>query len=322
MKAFAPRPRRWRVLVVVGLTLAIAGSHWVTPTHADSLNLPHIVLRKMFLLPVVLGALWFDLRGSLLAAVAVTFLYMPHIVFQWSGQTAENLNQIGEIGSLWLVALLAGSLFRNERRARSLVEAAHRGVLAALVAALDAREEQTEQHSLRVAAYAGRLGRELALDRGTLDRLELAATLHDIGKIGIPDEILLKKGPLDEEEWEAIRQHPAIGRRILDKVPAYSEIAEIVYSHHERWDGKGYPRGLAGGKIPVAARIFAVVDAYDALTKDRPYHGGEDHETALAQIRNGSATQFDAEVVEAFLRIPLDELKRLSDGASIAHAEG
>lgn len=177
----------------------------------------------------------------------------------------------------------------------------YRGTLESLVAALDMRDQETRGHSARVAAHAVELARELGIrDEEELAMIYQGALMHDVGKIGVPDAILRKTGPLTEEEWEFMRRHPALGYRILAQVPYLRPAARIVLAHHERWDGQGYPRGLKREQIPLGARIFAVCDTYDAVVSDRPYRKGQPPEAALREILAGAGTQFDPNVVEAF----------------------
>jgi putative nucleotidyltransferase with HDIG domain len=175
--------------------------------------------------------------------------------------------------------------------------------LEALVTALDARECETSNHSQRVVrttlAIADRLG-VAAEDRDDIAR---GALLHDIGKIGVPDGVLLKPGRLDADEWVEMRKHPDIGARILSGIEFLRPAADIVLTHQERWDGSGYPRGLVGEAIPLGARIFAVADALDAITSDRPYRRGRNLAFAKEEISRCAGTQFDPRVVEAFLSI-------------------
>ena len=185
--------------------------------------------------------------------------------------------------------------------------------LEGLIAALDLRDTETQWHSRRVSLYARRLGVELGLDGDALLDAMQGALLHDLGKIGVRDAVLLKPGPLDPEEWEEMRRHPALGHQILSTVPHLRGAAEVVYTHHERWDGTGYPRGLGGEKIPVGARIFAVVDTYDAITSDRPYRKGRDHQAARDEIVRCSGTQFDPRVVRAFCAVDAGEWLALKD---------
>ncbi len=137
--------------------------------------------------------------------------------------------------------------------------------------------------------------------------LERGGLLHDIGKIGIPDVILLKPGPLTDEEWQIMRQHPEIGARIVANVPFLSDVIPIIRGHHERWDGSGYPQGLRGEQIPLLARIFAVADAFDALISDRPYRKGIFLKTALAYLKEHAGTLFDPEIVAAFIQMLKEE---------------
>lgn len=171
----------------------------------------------------------------------------------------------------------------------------------ALAAALDAREHETGLHSKRVACHTMVLAKRFSDDAATLRQVYWGALLHDIGKIGVPDAVLLKQGPLTPEEWIAMRQHPEIGQRILAEVPHLSQAAEIVLCHEERFDGSGYPRGLAGEAIPLWARLFAVIDTLDAMTSDRPYRRGLAFDTAAAEIERMSGSQFDPVAVQAFV---------------------
>ena len=171
----------------------------------------------------------------------------------------------------------------------------------ALVAALDAREHETGLHSKRVACHTLVLARHFSADPRQLQQVYLGALLHDIGKIGIPDSILLKDDALTDAEWQIMRTHPEIGHRILMGAPFMGDAAQVVLTHEERFDGTGYPRGLAGQAIPLWARIFAVIDTLDAITSDRPYRKGLTFDAARAAIIARSGTQFDPLAVEAFV---------------------
>ena len=174
--------------------------------------------------------------------------------------------------------------------------------LQAMARLLDAREQSTGQHSNRVRALSVALGRALGMSRKDLDTLAHGALLHDIGKIAVPDSVLLKPGPLNEAEWVIMKSHPEVGYNILAASPNLKEVAELVYSHQERYDGTGYPRGLKGDAICLAARLFAVVDAYDAMRSDRPYRKSMSRNAAGDELRRGSGTHFDPAVTDAFLR--------------------
>jgi len=185
------------------------------------------------------------------------------------------------------------------------LEEASESTLDALVSALDAREHETRAHSKRVGEYTVRLAREMGVDEAGVETIRRGAMLHDIGKIGIPDRILLKPGQLSESEWREMRRHPQIGYWILSGVEPLREAAEMVLCHHERFDGRGYPRGLKGEAIVLGARIFSVMDCWDAMTSDRPYHRGVSWEEARREIDAHAGSQFDPEVVKAFLAVPV-----------------
>lgn len=178
------------------------------------------------------------------------------------------------------------------------------GLLAATVEALACtvglRDEPTRAHSARVEGLATGLGRRLRLPRVPLCELGYAAELHDIGKVGLPDSVLLKPGPLVDREWEAVRSHSVWGSELLRRVPGLERVAVIVRHHHERFDGNGYPDGLSGEEIPVESRILAVVDAFVAMTEERPYRAACDPQSAAAELRAGRGTQFDPRVLDAF----------------------
>jgi putative two-component system response regulator len=167
------------------------------------------------------------------------------------------------------------------------------------------RDDDTNRHTERVAHTADLLARMLGLDEELIEMIQRAAPLHDVGKIGIPDTILLKPGKLTPEEFEVIKTHPVIGGRILceSRFPILKIATEIAFTHHERWDGSGYPAGLRGEAIPITGRIVAIADAFDAMTHARPYKAALSVEHAVAEIRRCSGTQFDPRIVRAFLAL-------------------
>ncbi|WP_260705893.1 HD domain-containing phosphohydrolase [Edaphobacter flagellatus] len=174
----------------------------------------------------------------------------------------------------------------------------------AMGAALDLRDEETEGHSRRVTAYTVSLARAVGINEQQLRIIARGAFLHDIGKIATPDAILLKPGRLNPDEMAIMRQHCQSGYEIVRKIPFLSESAEIVYAHQECYDGTGYPRGLKGDQIPLGARIFAIADALDAMTSDRPYRKASSIASARAEIARCSGAQFDPSIVRVFLNIP------------------
>ena len=196
-------------------------------------------------------------------------------------------------------------VYQAERARREELERAYRHMLLALTRALDLRDTETEEHSMRVTQYSLTIGRAMGLSPEQLAALELGALLHDVGKIGIPDAILRKPGPLNEEEWTIMRRHPKLGHEILHGVDFLEPSLPVVLYHHERWDGNGYPSGLAGEAIPLAARIFAIADAFDAITSSRPYKKAQPISFAVEAIQTASNKQFDPAVVETFLHTPI-----------------
>lgn len=169
-----------------------------------------------------------------------------------------------------------------------------------LVSLIDLRDRYTGGHSQRVAKYVRGIGVQMGLPDDETETIVFAASLHDIGKIGVPDHILLKQGRLDEEEFGWIRKHPEWGWLAIRNVNGFQEAALLVLHHHERLDGRGYPSRLHANEIPLGSRLIAVADSYDALTTDRPYRKARSHQEALAELQRCTGTQFDAEVVNAF----------------------
>ena len=178
-----------------------------------------------------------------------------------------------------------------------------RGIVLALAAAIAARDAYTAHHVERVTAYALLVTERMAPELTADPRIEFGYLLHDIGKIGVPDAVLLKPGPLDEAEWVQMRAHVDIGVSMLAAIPDFEPVQAIVSAHHERWDGGGYPAGLRGDEIPLPARIFAGGDSFDAMTSDRPYRKALSEREALAEIAAGAGTQFDPVVVREFLAL-------------------
>jgi len=195
------------------------------------------------------------------------------------------------------------SCYLKERLAQANAETGdpYLALAEALAEALDAREHETGLHSKRVACHTLVLARRFTDDMDKLRHVYWGALLHDIGKIGIPDAVLLKHGPLSADEWEIMRHHPDIGHRILASAPFMAEAAEIVLCHEERFDGSGYPQGLKGEDIPLWARLFAAIDTLDAMTSDRPYRQGLPFDAAKTEILRMKGSQFDPLAVEAFL---------------------
>lgn len=190
--------------------------------------------------------------------------------------------------SMYRYKLLEGKSYRNS-------------IVNSLLVGLFENSNETEVHSKRLEDYSREVGKRMNLPAREINDLSLLALLHDIGKIGIDSNILKKPGPLTEDEWIVMKTHPEIGYRVAKAIPELAAVSNLILSHHERWDGQGYPSGLAGEEIPLASRILAVVDAYDVMTNDRTYKKAISSEEALEEIERNSGTQFDPKVVELFV---------------------
>lgn len=168
---------------------------------------------------------------------------------------------------------------------------------------LQFKEEDIKNHSLRVARLTLLLAKKMGIGKEKLEMIYYGALLHDIGKINIPDQILYKPGPLNKEEWEIMQQHPIYALEILSSISVLSRVIEIPYCHHEKWDGTGYPRGLQEEEIPQAARVFSIIDVWDALTSDRPYRKAWSKDKTLEYINEQSGKHFDPKVTEEFIKL-------------------
>jgi putative nucleotidyltransferase with HDIG domain len=247
----------------------------------------------------IYGALWLDIPES-----------------RWyNSRYSANLQSLANQATIALER--SQLLVQTSNQAKQLEAAYHElettydQTLAALTSALDARDRETEGHSSRVGKIACRLGEELRLSSRQIKALERGALLHDIGKIGVSDTILLKPGPLTEEEWQIMRRHPEIGARIVESIPFLAETTTVLRYHHEHWDGSGYPIGLARDEIPLLARIFSVVDAFDAMVSDRPYRKGTTEKEATNYLMAKIGILYDPDIVNVFVAMLKD--RRFSD---------
>ena len=229
---------------------------------------------------------------SALLCVLVAYVYIR------SGFAALSLLVL----VLFVFQYLLLELLRSQERAERLA-ALQIGVLTSMIETLALRDRMTARHSAAVARYAREMAIELGRPPGEQELAHTAGLLHDIGKFAFPDSILLAQQPLTAEQWEVVRRHPADGARLVQRVDGYGPVAEIVLSHHERWDGSGYPRALAGEEIPLAARLISVADAYDVLTARDSYRRPISSEDAVAELRRVAGRQFDPQVVETFAGI-------------------
>ena len=200
-----------------------------------------------------------------------------------------------------LAQLVADDIERRELEARTVRSQVEASSVLALVAALDARDNYSAEHSEALVGLSEGVARQLGLDEEQACEVKWMALLHDIGKVGVPDAVLHKPGSLDESEWALMRRHPEIGARIVSEVEGLSHMAPAILADHERWDGAGYPQGLAGEAIPLASRITLACDAYHAMVSDRPYRAAMSHTDAVEQLRLNAGSQFDPRVVDALL---------------------
>ncbi len=291
----------------------------------DGLSLLDLICRDYPGVPVVMLSCLddFHVAANAFRGGAVDYLLKPFVRAQLLGateralehgrllkQNAEYRQNLEEIVSARTSRLRATMLD---------LERSYDITLEAMGDALDLRDTETEGHSRRVTAYTIALAREMGLDGEQLHIIARGAFLHDIGKIAIPDHILLKPGKLTPEEMEIMRQHCVRGYEMVRKIPFLRQASEIVYTHQESYNGSGYPRGLRGEEIPLGARIFAIADTLDAITSDRPYRKGRSFAEARAEILRCSGGQFDPAVVEVFLRMPEElwiNLRREVEGGS------
>lgn len=299
--------------VILGLTLLAVPIARLLPQSG-----PWILL--VYLVPVLGAALDYGLRGGILAASAsgIAFLAGMSGVAALSGDAGGI--DLWVSGANFLILSLAGAFIGESREAEALTRDELRDanrllrqdlltVAMALTQAVEAKDSYTEGHLHRVSEYAVSVGSRLGLRGHDLEMLHFASLLHDIGKIGVPEHVLGKEGPLDEFEAEVMKRHPAIGARILEKLDLLKDAAPIVLHHQERYDGDpdatypGYPGGLTGESIPLGARIVAVVDAFDAMTTDRPYRAALSVERAMSVLLSERGRQFDPRVVDTFLLV-------------------
>jgi HD-GYP domain-containing protein (c-di-GMP phosphodiesterase class II) len=201
------------------------------------------------------------------------------------------------------IAIESNYLYCDLQKSRDDLIGAYEETIECWARALDLRDRETEGHSRRVTELALKMAEKLLISPEELAQIRRSAFLHDIGKLGIPDGILLKPGPLTDEEWVVMKKHPEYGRSILEPIAFLRPALDIPYCHHEKWDGSGYPQGLFGEQIPLSARAFALADVYDALTSDRPYRKGWPAEKVREHILAQSAHHFDPTLIPIFLEL-------------------
>src|SRR5690349_7246379 len=277
--------------------------------------------------PLVAAATMYFIFNTCLIAVAVSlatrqpfvavwnqnFLWSAPSYFVGAGAAALATWTVMNAG-VWLSLLTAAPLYLtyrtykvylgridDERRHVEEMADLHLATIEALALAIDAKDQTAQSHIRRVQVYATSIARGLGMSDTEIQGVKTAALLHDIGKLAVPEHILSKPGPLTQEEFQKIRVHPQVGAEIISAVPFPYPVAPLILSHHERWDGKGYPQGLKGEEIPLGARILSVVDYFDALMSDRPYHKAMTPEAALALLQQEAGRALDPAVVQTFV---------------------
>ena len=264
-----------------------------------------ILLAGMYLIPVLAATLWFRIRGGLITAAVISLCSYAHLLFSPPGEMGAQENHMAMIAIYWMLALTAGALliFQEREKARRLLaeeraerEAVVQGI-SGLLGALRARDQYTEEHSQHVADLAVEIGRRRGMPPERLEVILGAALMHDVGKIGIRDDVLLKPEELTEEERRRIQQHPAVAADILRPIRGAHEIADIVLAHHECPDGSGYPQGRDSAHIPVEAHILHVADVFCSLTEARTYKEPWSDTHALAMMRGLAGGKFETESV-------------------------
>jgi len=313
---------RGKILLVVVVTAAVSLLHFLTPAGPHTRHWLHLLYQKLYYVPILMAAAFLGVRGAFATALVVSLIFFAHILRDWSGDLMRQAEQVGEIASFWVIAVASSFLFQRVRRALEQERVAHEETLTALASSLDLRERETALHSRRVREYTMLLARRMGWkDEATLVNIAIGALLHDVGKIGVPDHVLLKQGELTQKEWNEIRRHPELGAMLIGRIPFLAGAREIVLSHHEKYDGSGYPGGLKGEDIPIGGRIFAVADVFDALTTERPYRAAVSYREAADLIAKESGTHFDPEVVDAFHKVPFREWSEVASRNGVTFRE-
>lgn len=297
------------------LTISTTGA-WMAYTYAGGTIIKNVA--SAHIIPLGLAALAYFVLNSFIVSTILALQKNTSVIDMWSNNfrwaTPNYLAQtpLGFLMAIiyrqiswWAVTFIMLPLFIAYWAYKLYIEMRkeHLGIIQAMAAAVEARDPYTEKHSKRMAEYAMATARELGLSIYYSEIVRYATILHDIGKIGVSDQILSKNGPLNEKEWDEIKKHSIIGAEILTQINSFSEPSKLIYHHHERYNGGGYPNGLKGEEIPLGSRIIAVVDAYDAMISRRPYREAMSREEAIAELKKNAGKQFDKKVVEAFLKV-------------------
>ena len=284
------------------LVLVVTLAHFLLDRVTHSSHILHIILAGLYFIPIIGGAVWFGARGAVGFAAVCSVSYYLHIRFSWANQPMENANQYGWVATFWILGIISGVLIdleRNERdrRVRAERTAEREAVIegiAGLSNALRARDEYTREHSEHVSKLATELARRLGLNGERLELVRLSALVHDVGKIGVRDDVLLKPDELSPEERAEVERHPIVAAEILRPIRGARDIAEIVLAHHACPDGSGYPNRLTSAQIPLEAHVVRVADVFACLTEKRPYKPPLDAAVALKIMEGLAGSKLDA----------------------------
>lgn len=293
--------RRVRLILLTISVLILAVAHLAVGRATHQLHVIHVILQGLCVVPIIAAALWFGLRGSIVTTAVISISYSGYVWLFWRNRPMENVNQLAMIVVYWILGVVAGGLVNAEGREKARRLYAEREAiiegLAGLSNALGFRDQYTREHSERVSHLAVEIGKRYGLPQKKLDVLRLAGLVHDVGKIGIRDDVLLKPDELSSEEWMVIRQHPAIAAEIIRPIRGAEDIAQIVLAHHECPDGSGYPKGSRGDEIPVEARILRVADVFSSLAEKRPYKPAVEPKKVMEIINEMAGTKLDVQSV-------------------------
>ncbi|HMJ33766.1 MAG TPA: HD domain-containing phosphohydrolase [Baekduia sp.] len=287
------------VVLITGLVVAVGG--------------PPTPITHLYYIAVVLAAVLWGPRVGLVAGATCAALAEPGALALLGKSDQVDQAWLVRGGAMMLVGWVCGSLTRSLLERVQELEALNQETIFAFVRAIDARDPYTARHSEKVAGYAVQLAHALGLPDVDCERIHLSGMLHDVGKVALERSVLHKPGALSDDEWQQVRRHPALSAHIIGAVARFAIYVPGARHHHERYDGRGYPDGLAGEAIPFDARILAVADAYDAMTSDRSYRPALGHDEAVARLQAEAGTQFDPACVEAFAALKLDRHDRPFD---------